>query len=106
MHELRAALLDCATDKHVQALYASLLKAALGGDTAAAKILLEYLVGRPPQAVELSGPDGQSLGPDVAGLAVTILAALAPYPEARIAVAAKLKMIPHERDGDGDGPAA
>jgi hypothetical protein len=92
MQELRRALLDCATEDDVRELYRGLLKSARDGDTAAAKVLLEHLVGRPSQQVELSGPDGRSLGPDVAGLAVTILAALAPYPEARFAVAARLKL--------------
>jgi hypothetical protein len=37
---------------------------ALAGDITAARLYLEYCVGRPVQALELSGPDGEKLGGD------------------------------------------
>jgi hypothetical protein len=98
MKELRRALLDCATEEKVKAVEESLHELAVGGDVAAAKVWLDHVVGKPLQAVEVSGPDGQGLGVEV--LMTAVLAALAPYPEARLAVAARLKEIPREHDAE------
>jgi hypothetical protein len=102
MKELRRALLDSATPEDVQEVGKALLEMATGGDVQAARVWLEFMVGKPPQAVELSGPDGQALGMEV--MMSAVLTALAPYPEARLAVAAKLKGLPRGHDdGPGDG---
>jgi hypothetical protein len=105
--ELRAALIEAATPEKVKAVEESLHELAVGGDVAAAKVWLDHVVGKPVQAVELAGPDGQALGMEVVMTAV--LAALAPYPEARLAVAARLKGVgrghdagPGDRAGDPD----
>jgi hypothetical protein len=101
MKELRAALLAAATPEKVKAVEESLHELAVGGDVAAAKVWLDHVVGKPLQAVEVSGPDGQALGVEVVMTAV--LAALAPYPEARLAVAARLKGVGCGHDaGPGD----
>ena len=101
MKELRRALLDCATEVKVKAVEESLHELAVGGAVAAAKVWLDHVVGKPLQAVEVSGPDGQALGMEVVMTAV--LAALAPYPEARLAVAARLKGVGRGHDaGPGD----
>src|SRR5262249_47427828 len=103
MKELRRALLDCATPEKVKAVEESLHELAVGGDVAAAKVWLDHVVGKPVQAVELAGPDGQTLGMEVVMTAV--LAALAPYPEAPLAVAARLQGVGRGHD-DGPGDRA
>jgi hypothetical protein len=101
MKELRRALLECATEEKVKAVEESLHELAVGGDVAAAKVWLDHVVGKPLQAVEVSGPDGQGVGVEV--LMTAVLAALAPYPEARLAVAARLKGVGRGHDaGPGD----
>ena len=101
--ELRAALIEAATPEKVKAVEEALYELAVGGDVAAAKVWLDHVVGKPVQAVELAGPDGQALGMEVVMTAV--LAALAPYPEARLAVAARLKGVGRGHD-DGPGDRA
>jgi hypothetical protein len=99
--ELRAALIEAATPEKVKAVEESLHELAVGGDVAAAKVWLDHVVGKPLQAVEVSGPDGQGLGVEV--LMTAVLAALSPYPEARLAVAARLKEVGRGHDaGPGD----
>ena len=61
MKELRRALLECATEEKVKAVEESLHELAVGGDVAAAKVWLDHVVGKPVQALEVSGPDGQAL---------------------------------------------
>jgi hypothetical protein len=91
MRELRRSLLDCATEADIRDIYNSLMESARGGDTAAARVLLEYLVGKPPQALELSGPDGSALG---AGAILSVVTtALKDFPEARVRVAAEFKRM-------------
>jgi hypothetical protein len=94
--ELRAALIEAATPEKVKAVEESLHELAVGGDVAAARVWLDHVVGKPLQAVEVSGPDGQGLGVEV--LMTAVLAALAPYPEARLAVAARLKEVGREHE--------
>jgi hypothetical protein len=50
--ELRSALLEAVTPERVRCLAEGLYQRALGGDTAAAKLLLAYTLGRPAQAVD------------------------------------------------------
>jgi hypothetical protein len=82
MRELRQALLNCATESDIRDLYASLMESARGGDTAAARALLEYLVGKPVQGIELSGPEGEPLA--MGTILAVVTEALAGHPEARI----------------------
>lgn len=55
MGELKRALIGCGTEEDIQKLYKTLMAAALGGDVQAAKLLLDHLVGRPSQSIELTG---------------------------------------------------
>ena len=103
MKELRRALLDSTSPEDVKAVGQTLWELATGGDVQAAKVWLEFVIGKPPQALEVSGPDGQALGMEVVMTAV--LAALAPYPEARLAVAAGLKEVGHVSGDDPGDPA-
>ena len=94
-------MIEAATPEKVRAVEESLHELAVGGDVAAAKVWLDHVVGKPLQAVEVSGPDGQGLGVEV--LMTAVLAALAPFPEARLAVAARLKGVGRGHDaGPGD----
>ena len=45
---LRRALLDAVTEEDVRALAGALLEKAKGGDVAAARLIMPYLVGPPP----------------------------------------------------------
>jgi hypothetical protein len=86
MNELRRALTEAATDDDIRDLYRSLLASAKGGDTQAARVLLEYLCGKPVATVEVSGPDGSSL--DLPAIVATILSALGDDQAAVVRVAA------------------
>ena len=107
-HELRAALLEAATDADVQEVGRTLAGLAKGGDVQAAKVWLDFVCGRPPAAVELTGADGGPLvGIDWARLQAALLDALGPFGEARVAVALRLKELADAGrdappDGDGD----
>ena len=103
MKELRRALLDSTRPEDVTEVGKTLCELATGGDVQAARVWLEFVIGKPPQALEVSGPDGQALGMEVVMTAV--LVALAPYPEARLAVAARLKEVGHVPGADAGGPA-
>jgi hypothetical protein len=102
--ELRAALIEAATPEKVKAVEESLHELAVGGDVAAAKVWLDHVVGKPVQAVELSGPDGQAL--DLPAIVSTIMIALGDDPDARVKVAAAFRKLGSSADGDavGGGP--
>jgi hypothetical protein len=96
MAELKRALVDCGTVEDVQKLYAALLTAALGGDTSAAKLLLDHLVGRPTQSVEVSGIEGEPVRFNMAAFVGVIQTALADHPEAQYKLAAALRGANHD----------
>jgi hypothetical protein len=104
MKELRRALLECATEEKVKAVEESLHELAVGGDVAAAKVWLDHVVGKPVQAVKLSGPDGAAL--DLPAIVATIMVALGDEPAARVKVAAAFRKLGSSADGDavGGGP--
>jgi hypothetical protein len=97
MRELRQALLNCATEADIRDLYASLMGSARAGDTAAAKVLLEYLCGRPTQGIELSASDGEPLA--MGAIVAVVMKELADHPEARTKLAAAFHQL--GRSGDG-----
>jgi hypothetical protein len=70
MHALRAKLLDCATDEDLERIVKKLAALAAAGDVAAARLYLEYVVGKAPQAIELSGPGGDPIETLAASAAV------------------------------------
>jgi hypothetical protein len=110
-HELKKALMACATETDIQDIYKSMLRAAKTGDVAAAKVLLDHLLGRPSQSVEISGPDGEPAKLNLSSLTAVILTALGPDHDARWRVAEALaKFSPNPQleasasgrvDGDG-----
>ena len=107
MAHLRSALLDAATAEDVRAVAAKLAELARQGDVAAAKVWLEHTVGKPPAALELTGPDGTALGLSFGELAVELVAVLGDFPEARSLVAARLRALarglPRPDDGGDQG---
>lgn len=105
MAELRAAALEEATPERVRAMVRKLMALALGGDVPAARLALEYTLGKPPQALELSGPDGGPLGADWEAVRTAILTALDGFPEAKLAVALSLRRIAAEarRESEEEG---
>jgi hypothetical protein len=99
MAELRRALFEAATEDDVREVYRAMVTAAKGGDVAAARVVLEHLLGKPRQQVELSGVDGEPLGLDLASLMKVVLVALAGHPEAKLAVS---EALGRAIDGPGD----
>jgi hypothetical protein len=97
MRELKQALLDCATEADIRDLYASLMESARAGDTAATRLLFEYLCGRPTQGIALSGPEGEPLA--IGAIIAVVTEALADHPEARTKVAAAFHQLGRSRDG-------
>jgi hypothetical protein len=94
MATLRSALLDSTTPEDVQAVGAKLAELAKAGDVQAARVYLEHVIGKAPQSVELTGPDGSALGLDWQRVEAAVLAALQPFGEqARFAVALALRGV-------------
>lgn len=92
MFHLRAALLAAIDRQTIEAAARELGKQAAAGDLAAIKLLFDYCCGRPPQALEISGPDGEPLGSD--RREAIVLEALGEVdPAARLALARKLKEL-------------
>jgi hypothetical protein len=108
--EFRQSLLDATDSDTVVRVGKTLSDLAVAGDVTAAKVWLEFVIGKPPQAVELSGPDGEPLGVDWERLQATLLGALGRFPEAKVAVAVALRGLAvddtrdAEQPGDGTGP--
>lgn len=105
-HQLRAALLDAASDEDVRRVGAKLVELSLAGDVAAARTWLEHVCGRAPASVEVSGLDGAALGLDVARLVAVITEALPGerFAEARITLAARLQRLSSEVADAGGSP--
>jgi hypothetical protein len=62
-HELRQCLLEAVSPEDVLAVGRKLVELAKDGDVTAAKLWLEYVLGRPVQGVELSGLDAALMAP-------------------------------------------
>ncbi len=107
MHDLRRALLDSADADAVVRVGNRLRALAEGGDVQAAKLWMEYVIGKPPQAIELSGPDGEPLGVDWVRLQDALMGALSRFPDARVAVAVALRGLADDaRDAGQPGDDA
>lgn len=91
MRQLRQQFLDCVDDQAVQEVTATLIEMAKGGDTQAMRIFYEWTIGRPPQAIELSGPDGVPL--NMVKVVTTIMAALGNDPESQARVGQALRQL-------------
>lgn len=102
MHEHRMQFLEAINEGTIPALARKLQVDALKGDEFAVKVLLDYCLGKPAQAVQLSGPDGEPLGVNFAAVTTIVLNALAgpEHAEARVRIAAQLM----ELGGDAERP--
>jgi hypothetical protein len=103
MHELRRSILEAEGEENVRSVWVKLRELAAGGDVQAIRLYLEYAFGKPVQALEIGGPDGQA--GDLAALTRIVLAALSAHPEARFKLAATLEGIDGE-SGPVDVPGA
>jgi hypothetical protein len=92
MYALRRRLLRAVSPDSMEAIARWVSAQAAMGDLEAARLVLEYCVGKAPTPVEVSGPGGQPLRSEVDWPRAqrAILEALAPFEEARLAVAARL----------------
>jgi hypothetical protein len=97
MNELRRVLTDAASDDDIRDVYRSLLVAAKGGDVAAARLLLDHLVGRPKESVEITAGDGQAIG--LASIAAVVMEAIGDDESARVRVATAFARL----GGNGGG---
>ena len=61
MKELRQAVVDATTEEEVRDVMQAMHAAAKDGDVAAARCWLEYVLGKPAQAVTLEGDTGGKL---------------------------------------------
>lgn len=100
LHELRQSVIDCTTPEDVKAVIGKLFELAKSGDVQAARVWLEYVIGKPAQSLEISGRGGEPLGTDLARLTAVIETALAPWPEAKFALARSLR---ETSEGLGNG---
>jgi hypothetical protein len=105
VHRLRATLLDTVTPEDIQEVVRILLEKAKGGDLVAIKELLDRTIGKPVASVELTGADGEPLL-QFGRIQEAIVEALAEFPDARIAVALRLKELVDARPADPDGMVA
>jgi len=96
--ELRQATLDAVSADQVAAVITKLAALAADGDVPAARVFLEHVIGKPTQALEVTGADGQVLGLDMDRLLATIQATLAKHPEIKFELAAQLQKLSHADD--------
>jgi hypothetical protein len=68
IYNLRRAIIAASTPKDIMEIVQKLAELAKAGDVAAAKVYLDYVVGRPPRMIELTVDTG---GYDAAGAART-----------------------------------
>jgi hypothetical protein len=109
MSELRKTILesDLASPEAVKSVFSRLTRKALGDpkkgippDLEAIRVYLSYTLGRPVQAVEISGFDGEPLALQWSKVEAAIIAALAPFgDQARFAVALALRGLVTDADG-------
>jgi hypothetical protein len=104
MQALRKALLDATTPAQVQTVGARLYEQAAAGDVPSARVWLDHVIGKPVQAVEVSGADGEPLGISLHELQAVVLTAVGDDPAARIRVAHALRTLARPGlNGDGGG---
>lgn len=91
MHELRKSVLEAGSPEDIQAVIRKMAEMGRGGDVMAARCYLEYVVGKPVQAVELSNADGAGI--ELTSVVATIMVALGDDPAARTKVAAAFQRL-------------
>ena len=104
VHLLRSALLHAVTPADISEIVRKLIEMAKEGDLAATKELLDRTIGRPVAAVELTGADGEPLL-QFGRLQEAIQEALSDFPEARIAIALRLRELVDDRSPESTDAA-
>jgi hypothetical protein len=99
IHELRQSLLEAVSPGDVRAVGAKLLELAKAGDVQAAKVWLEFLIGKPTTPVEVSTSDGTTL--TLPTIIAVVLAALGDDQAAKIRAAAAFRKL---GSTSGNGP--
>jgi hypothetical protein len=99
IHQHRQSLLEAVTADDVRSVGAKLLELAKGGDVQAAKVWLEFVIGKPTTPVEVSTADGQAL--TLPAIIAVVLAALGDDQAAKIRAAAAFRKL---GSTGGDGP--
>jgi hypothetical protein len=98
MGELRRAIFDSVDPADAVNVMNCLYDMAIAGDVQAAKVWLDHVLGKPPQAVEVAAPAGRTL--DLTTIMVVVNEALTDYPEARIKLADGFRRLKETaRDG-------
>ncbi len=95
MQEYRRMFLDAIHPETIPTLARRLQAEALQGDKDAMKLLFDYVMGKPSQAVELTGADGSPLGVNFAAVTTIVLDALSgpEHAEARVKIAGDLMRL-------------
>jgi len=99
-HELRRLLNDHTSEQDTVEVWRSIVNDAKGGDAVARKLFCDYVLGKPTQALEISGPDGG--GVNINNVLARVVAVLHAFPEARERVES---MLDDTADGALEGPA-
>jgi hypothetical protein len=106
MQELRKRVLDSAAPEQAIALLNKLYESGMAGDVTAAKLWFDITIGKPAQAVHISGPAGGGLGLQL--IVQVIRTALGDDQAAITRLAAAFHSMAKEQHGDdlkqvGDG---
>lgn len=104
--QLKRVFDECVTAEDMQAAYAKLMEGVKSGDMVAIKEFFDRTLGRPRQAVEVTGgPDGEPARLNISTITAVILGALSDDSEARYKVAAALGALTLEtKESKPDGP--
>jgi hypothetical protein len=104
MNEYKTALMEAGSPERVAKITDALFTAACGGDTTAAKLLLDHWCGRPVQGVEVTGTEGEPARVEFSTLVAVIMQAVGDDMGARVKIAAALRHHRLSQEGEGDGP--
>lgn len=90
--EMRRVALSVETPEQVAGVIARMRELAMEGDTTAARIYIETMIGKPVQGVEITGRDGEAIGQDGGAIFAALSAALGGFPDdVRFAVIGAMK---------------
>jgi hypothetical protein len=98
MAKLRQTLLRCVSSEKVRQAEAKLFQLFMEGDTTAARIWMDHVLGKPLASVEIEEPQGPRLS---LSLLLAAIREAVPDPEAQYRIAAVLARMGREAAGDG-----
>jgi hypothetical protein len=98
INALRAQLYAAVTEQDMAEVVQALLAGAKAGKLAYIRELLDRLIGKPPQAIQLSGDDeAPPLSLSLSDLQLVVWDLLADHPELKAQLADRLRAMLHER---------